>query len=106
MDANNKQFGIVVLKFSSVCKTAWAKMTLDKAVSSGLETDAYVKRNKDGKELSCSSAGGNGKVLPEQTSCYTPMVYDLDPRSSYAMGKYYQPSTGALTYACTSSYSY
>jgi hypothetical protein len=32
IDANNKQFGIVVLKFSSVCKTAWAKMTLDKAV--------------------------------------------------------------------------
>ncbi|WP_326849943.1 DUF2690 domain-containing protein [Bacillus haynesii] len=106
IDANNKQFGIVVLKFSSVCKTAWAKMTLDKAVSSGLETDAYVKRNKDGKELSCSPAGGKGKVLPGQTSCYTPMVYDLDPRSSYAMGKYYQPSTGALTYACTSSYSY
>nr|WP_268340724.1 DUF2690 domain-containing protein [Bacillus haynesii] len=30
MDANNKQFGIVELKFSSVCKTAWAKMTLTK----------------------------------------------------------------------------
>ncbi|MCY7777819.1 DUF2690 domain-containing protein [Bacillus haynesii] len=86
IEANNKQFGIVELKFSSVCKTAWAKMTLDKAVASGSEADAYVKRNTDGKELSCSSAGGNVKVLQGQTSCYTPMVYGLDPRSSYAMG--------------------
>ncbi|TWK77703.1 hypothetical protein CHCC20339_1615 [Bacillus licheniformis] len=84
IDANNKQFGIVVLKFSSVCKTAWAKMTLDKAVFLGLEANAYLKRNTDGKELSCSPAGGKGKVLPGQTSCYTPMV-DFDPRSSYAM---------------------
>lgn len=84
IDANNKQFGIVVLKFSSVCKTAWAKMTLDKAVSLGLEANAYLKRNTDGKELSCSPAGGKGKVLPGQTSCYTSMV-DFDPRSSYAM---------------------
>ncbi|MGN9866122.1 DUF2690 domain-containing protein [Bacillus swezeyi] len=104
IDANNKQFGIVELKFSSVCKTAWAKITLDKAVPSGWEANAYVKRNTDGKELNCSSSGGNGKVLPGQTSCYTPMVYDLDPRSSYAMGRYYNPSTGALTYAYTSSY--
>ncbi|WP_268354631.1 hypothetical protein [Bacillus haynesii] len=43
-------------------------MTPDKAVPSGLEANAYVKRNTDGKELSCSSAGENGKVLPEQTS--------------------------------------
>nr|WP_237562674.1 DUF2690 domain-containing protein [Bacillus paralicheniformis] len=68
IDANNKQFGSAVLKFSNVCKTAWAKMTLGKAAPSGLEANAYVKRNTDGKELSCSSAGGNGKVLPGQTN--------------------------------------
>ncbi|TWL83676.1 hypothetical protein CHCC14819_1482 [Bacillus licheniformis] len=49
-----------------------------------MEANAYLKRNTDGKELSCSPAGGKGKVLPGQTSCYTPMV-DFDPRSSYAM---------------------
>lgn len=54
-------------------------MTLGKAAPSGLEANAYVKRNTD------------GKVLPGQASCYTPMVYDLDPRSSYVMGEYYQP---------------
>ncbi|QII51560.1 DUF2690 domain-containing protein [Bacillus paralicheniformis] len=96
IDANNKQFGIGELKFSSVCKTAWAKMTLGKAAPSGLEANAYVKRNTDGKELSCSSAGGNGKVLPGQASCYTPMVYDLDPRSSYVLEKYYQPEPSLM----------
>lgn len=39
-------------------------------------------------------SGGNGEVLLGQTSCYTPMVYDLDPRTSYAFGVIYMPSTG------------
>ncbi|WP_216664732.1 DUF2690 domain-containing protein [Bacillus sp. WMMC1349] len=32
INSSNQQFGIA---FSSVCKTAWAKITLDKAVPSG-----------------------------------------------------------------------
>ena len=40
IDANNKQFGIAVWKLGCVCKTAWAKMTLDKAARSGLEANA------------------------------------------------------------------
>lgn len=71
-------------------------MTLGKAAPSGLEANAYVKRTTDGKELSCSSAGGNGKVLPGQASCYTPIVYDLDPRSSYVIEKYYQPEPSLM----------
>ncbi|MEC2212167.1 DUF2690 domain-containing protein [Bacillus paralicheniformis] len=38
-------------------------------------------------------------MLPGQTSCYTPMVYVLDPRSSYAMRKYYHSSSETLAYA-------
>ncbi|WP_257878816.1 YjfA family protein [Bacillus paralicheniformis] len=74
-------------------------MTLDKAARSGLEANAYVKRNTDGKELSGSLAGGNGKVLPGQTFCYKPMIYVLDPCSSYVMWKYYHSSSGTLAYA-------
>ncbi|MDU0412910.1 hypothetical protein ACNHG4_11555 [Bacillus paralicheniformis] len=64
MDANNKQFGIAVLKFGCVCKTAWAKMTLDKAARSGLEANAYVKRNTDGKELSRQLSWRKRKSAP------------------------------------------
>ncbi|WP_238548673.1 hypothetical protein ACH5HS_05985 [Bacillus paralicheniformis] len=38
-------------------------------------------------------------MLPGQTSCYTPMVYVLDPCSSYAMWKYYHSSSETLAYA-------
>ena len=51
---------------------------------------------------SCGSSGGNGKVVAGQTSCYTPMVYDLDPRTSYAFGKYY--GNGYIYSAYTGSY--
>ncbi len=40
----------------------------------------------DGKAYTCGSAGGNGVVNKGQTSCYTPMVYDLDPRKAQAQG--------------------
>lgn len=104
LNGNNEKFGKVELKFSSTCKTAWAKITLDKPAASDWNANAWIKRNTDGKQLSCDSSGGNGRVLVGQTSCYTPMVYDLDPRSSYAFGKYYNLKTGAYTYAYTSSY--
>ncbi|MEC1315897.1 hypothetical protein P9C83_08140, partial [Bacillus subtilis] len=34
--------------------------------------------------------------------CYTPMVYDLDPRTSYAFGKYSGPNLNV--WATTGSY--
>ncbi|WP_394798540.1 DUF2690 domain-containing protein [Bacillus paralicheniformis] len=85
MDENNKQFGIAVLKFGCVCKTAWAKMTRQSSALR-LGGKCICEKKQDGKELSGSSAGGNGKVLPGQTSCYTPMVYVLDPRSYMRCG--------------------
>ncbi|MDE1376425.1 DUF2690 domain-containing protein, partial [Bacillus licheniformis] len=98
IDANNKQFGIAVLKLGCFCKTAWAKMTRQSSALR-LGGKCICEKKQDGKELSGSSAGGNGKVLPGQTSCYTPMVYVLDPRSSYAMRKYYHSSSETLAYA-------
>ncbi|GIN86781.1 hypothetical protein J6TS2_31670 [Heyndrickxia sporothermodurans] len=102
VNENNKKIGVVELKFSSTCKTAWAKITMDSKVPSGFEANAEVTRNTDGKRLSCASSGGNGKVVAGQTSCYTPMVYDLDPRSSYAFGKY--SGSNYNVWATTASY--
>ncbi len=74
------------LKFSTKCKTAWAKITLSRPAISNGEADALVVRNTDNKQYSCGSAGGNGVINKGQTSCYTPMVYDLDPRKAKAVG--------------------
>ncbi|CAM3868991.1 YjfA family protein [Mesobacillus zeae] len=92
INEKNEKIGVVELKFSSTCKTAWAKITMNNNVPSGFEANAEVTRNTDKKRFSCDSAGGNGKVVAGQKSCYTPMVYDLDPRTSYAFGKYYGPN--------------
>jgi hypothetical protein len=73
------------LKFSTVCKTAWAKITLSRPAKTDGEATALVVRNTDNKQFSCASAGGNGEINKGQTTCYTPMVYDLDPRKAKAV---------------------
>lgn len=74
------------LKFSTTCKTAWAKITLSRPAKTNGEATALVVRNTDNKQFSCASPGGNGEINIGQTSCYTPMVYDLDPRKAKAVG--------------------
>lgn len=74
------------LKFSTTCKTAWAKITLSRPAKTDGEATALVVRNTDNKQFSCESPGGNGVINKGQTSCYTPMVYDLDPRKAKAVG--------------------
>ena len=65
------------------------------------EADARIVRKTDGKAYTCGSAGGNGVVNKGQTSCYTPMVYDLDPRKAQAQGKHAIPNSDAYNYAET-----
>jgi hypothetical protein len=74
------------LKFSTKCKTAWAKITLSRPAKTDGEATALVVRNTDNKQFSCASPGGNGEINKGQSSCYTPMVYDLDPRKAKAVG--------------------
>ncbi|WP_193323615.1 hypothetical protein [Bacillus paralicheniformis] len=52
-----------------------------------------MKRSTDGKELSCNSAGGNGKVLPGQTNRW----FMFSIRVLHI--RYYHPSIGTLVYA-------
>ncbi|PJN89345.1 YjfA family protein [Bacillus sp. mrc49] len=83
------------LKFSNTCKTAWAKITLSRPAKADGEATALVVRSTDNKQYSCASPGGNGEINKGQTTCYTPMVYDLDPRKAKAVG--YWPYTAGET---------
>lgn len=91
----------VELKFSTSCKTAWAKVTLTRPAVYYNEADARIVRSTDGKAYTCNSTGGNGVVNKGQTSCYTPMVYDLDPRKAQAQGKHAIPNSDAYKLAKT-----
>lgn len=44
---------------------------------------------------------GNGVVNIGQTSCYTPMVYDYDPRKAQAQGIHAIPNSDAYNKAVT-----
>ena len=50
------------LKFSTTCKTAWAKVTVTRLAVYNNEADARIVRKTDGKAYTCGSAGGNGVV--------------------------------------------
>lgn len=62
------------------------KVTVTRPAVYNNEADARIVRKTDGKAYTCGSAGGNGVVNKGQTSCYTPMVYDLDPRKRKRRG--------------------
>ncbi|MGM7723693.1 DUF2690 domain-containing protein [Metabacillus sp. Hm71] len=91
----------VELKFSTKCKTAWAKVTVTRPAIYNLEADARIVRSTDGKAYTCNSSGGNGVVNKGQTSCYTAMVYDLDPRKAQAQGIHAIPNSDAYNKAVT-----
>jgi hypothetical protein len=91
----------VELKFSTKCKTAWAKVTVTRPAIYNHEADARIVRNTDGKAYTCNSSGGNGVVNQGQSSCYTPMVYDLDPRKAQAQGIHAIPNSDAYKKAVT-----
>jgi Protein of unknown function (DUF2690) len=91
----------VELKFSTVCKTAWAKVTVTRPAVYNHEADARIVRSTDGKAYTCASSGGNGVVNKGQTSCYTPMVYDYDPRKAQAQGIHAIPNSDAYNKAVT-----
>ncbi len=83
---NDGSYATLELRFSTKCKTAWAKITLSRAAKTDGEATALVVRSTDNKQYGCHNAGGNGEINKGQKSCYTPMVYDLDPRKAKAVG--------------------
>jgi hypothetical protein len=93
--SNSRTSGKVYLMYSTKCKTAWAYVKLNKKLQSKYRVTGVVHRNNDGKISSCNGKGGNGYIVAGQTSCYSGMVYDYKPNTSYAQ---------AITSATTNPY--
>src|ERR1700753_22642 len=74
------------LRFSDACGSAWAQEVFNKAVPSNVQGDADLWRPSTSSEVTCNSSGGDGDVLPGQTSCYSPMLGDYGSTKSEAFG--------------------
>lgn len=81
----------VYLRYSVACLAAWAKVVFNQPMPSGHYGDAVVARNSDNRQQDCIEAGGNGKVWPGQTSCYSGMVGGGYSLTAYAAGLYWSP---------------
>jgi hypothetical protein len=77
--ANSSNGTTIELRWSPSCRTAWARVTKAHGpiAYSWAGWGAKIVRNNDGKTFTCSVPSGG-------SSCYTAMVYDLDPLTSYA----------------------
>lgn len=74
------------LRYSGACGAAWGQEVFNKAVPSNVRGYAELYRLSNGSDVTCKSSGGNGEVLPGQTSCYTPMLGDAGSTTSEAFG--------------------
>ena len=77
-----KEVGLIELRYSRACRSAWARITNFYTYVPGdaHQAHGYVHRNQDGKEYTCSPPAGRHK------SCYTRMVNDAG-FTSYARGE-------------------
>jgi hypothetical protein len=81
------------LRYSINCHAAWARITnyYNYVPYDQHSATAWVVRDTDGKTYACSPPAGTFK------SCYTKMVFDLDPRTAHAEAEldpypdYYSP---------------
>lgn len=89
---NNHAYALVELRYSTECRTAWARTTLLSSLACVPGDDhcatATIVRNSDGLSFSCHTPAGVG------TSCYTEQVNDAGV-TSYAIGTY---DNGPYTY--------
>lgn len=86
----------VNLRFSQACWSVWAEVTFNYALPPLHYGNGAVHRLTDNTEYWCSDSGGNGTVLPGQSSCYTPMVGDYGTLISIADGFYWMGSDWVL----------
>jgi hypothetical protein len=74
------------LRFSDACGSAWAQEVFNKAVPSNVRGYADLWRPSTSSDVNCNNSGGDGDVLPGQTSCYSPMLGDYGSTKSEAFG--------------------
>lgn len=94
----------VILRFSSTCAAAWAKVSFNQSLPSGSYGNAIITRNTDKRQYDCTT--GDDIVYPGQTSCFSGMVGDYGSITSWAAGMYRtnSPNTAWHQVAGTSSY--
>jgi hypothetical protein len=81
-DNGNGVIGAIDLRYSVACHAAWARVRI--SVSADLPGKAEITRTNDGKSYSCTNLTYSSSL--GLYSCYTAMVYDKDPLTSYAYG--------------------
>ncbi|HEU5374644.1 MAG TPA: DUF2690 domain-containing protein [Ktedonobacteraceae bacterium] len=91
--------GVVELVFNLSCHAGWGFIRFNSVMSSGHTGDAQIFRLTDSASQLCSNAGGNGVVLPGQTTCHSGMLGDGSSESAIACG--YFDNTQL---ACTSEF--
>lgn len=103
-DLGGGLYETVILRFSSTCAAAWAKVSFNKSLPSGSYGNAIVTRNTDNAQADCTY--GDGIVYPGQTSCFSGMVGDYGSITSWAAGMYRtnNPNTAWHQVAGTASY--
>jgi len=74
------------LRYSGTCGAAWGQEVFNKAVPSNVRGHAELYRLSNHSDVTCNSSGGDGQVLPGQTSCYSPMLGDYGSTTSEAYG--------------------
>lgn len=81
----------IVIRYSSACGAAWAKVWFDYTLSANNYGNAIVTRTSDNRQFDCVT--GNGIVLPGQSSCYSGMLND-DSTTAWGAGMYNISNTG------------
>lgn len=62
------------------CSRYWGDLTMYEKMPKNAFATAFITKLKDGSTVtwSCDSAGGNGRVTENQTTCYTPKIAASD----------------------------
>lgn len=101
-DLGGGLYETVILRFSSTCVAAWAKVSFNKSLPSGVYGNAIITRNTDNAQVDCTY--GDGIVDPGQTSCFSGMLGDYGSTTSWAAGMTHNSNTAWHQVANTASY--
>jgi len=77
--------GLVELRYSTACRTVWARVTGGKGDRDHADPHAKIHRNSDGKTLENTSANRATHCNSLRTVCWTSMLNDAGV-TSYAWG--------------------
>lgn len=88
-------WGVVKKHHSFWCKTDWATVNFGGKLTSTEYGNAHIRTNR-GIDYTCDRAGGNGRVVTGQQTCYTPMTFPAPGEEYWAEGyQYLKNSKGA-----------